>query len=62
MENLNILEIPNYLDLLDKNSLKGVTLGVPQGKFIEEYDDTLEVFNEAIKDLEKLGANKWIAP
>ena len=49
-------EIPNYLDLLDKDSLKGITIGVPQGKFIDEHEDTLEVFNEALKDLEKLGA------
>lgn len=49
-------EIPDYLDSLDKDALKGVRLGVPQGKFIEEYDDTLKVFNEAIMELEKLGA------
>lgn len=51
-------EIPNYLDLLDENSIKGISIGVPSCNFNEDEDEeTLEVFKEAIRDLEKLGAN-----
>jgi amidase len=50
-------EIPNYLDLLDEEVLKGISIGIPKCNFNgDEDEETLEVFNEAIKDLEKLGA------
>jgi amidase len=50
-------EIPNYLELLDKNALKVISIGIPKCNFNgDEDEETLEVFNEAIKDLEKLGA------
>jgi amidase len=50
-------EIPNYLDLLDEDALKGISIGIPKCNFNgDEDEEPLEVFNEAIKDLEKLGA------
>jgi amidase len=50
-------QIPNYLDLLDENSLNCVSIGIPECNFNgDEDEETLEVFNNAIKDLEKLGA------
>lgn len=50
-------QIPNYLALLDENSVKGIAIGIPECNFnSDEEEETLEVFNEAIKDLEKLGA------
>ena len=50
-------QIPNYLASLDENSVKGISIGIPECNFNgDEDEETLEVFNEAIKDLEKLGA------
>jgi amidase len=50
-------QIPNYLALLDENSIKGISIGIPECNFNgDEDEETLEIFNEAIKDLEKLGA------
>jgi amidase len=50
-------EIPNYLDLLNEDAVKGISIGIPRCNFNgDEDEETLEVFNEAINDLEKLGA------
>jgi amidase len=50
-------QIPNYLSLLDENSVKGISIGIPECNFNgDEDEETVEIFNEAIKDLEKLGA------
>ena len=53
---LNGREVPNYLELLQKDSLKGISIGIPKSNFNDEDEETVDVFNEAIKDLEKLGA------
>ena len=53
---LNEREIPNYLELLQKDSLKGVSIGIPKNNYNDEDEETIDVFIEAIKDLEKLGA------
>lgn len=53
---LNEREVTNYLELLDKDSLKGISIGIPKNNFNNENEETIDVFNEAIKDLEKLGA------
>jgi amidase len=54
---LEEIEIPNYLDLLNEDAVKGISIGIPRCNFNgDEDEETLEVFNEAIKDLEKLGA------
>lgn len=50
-------EIPNYLDILNEDAVKGISIGIPKCNFNgDEDEETLEVFNEAIKDLEKLEA------
>jgi amidase len=50
-------QTPNYLTLLDEHSLKDIFIGIPKCNFNgDEDEETLEIFNEAIKDLEKLGA------
>ena len=50
-------QIPNYLAQLDENSIKGISIGIPECNYNGDVDEeTLEIFNEAIKDLEKLGA------
>lgn len=49
--------VPNYLEILDKNSLNGVVIGVPECNFDDyEDDETKQIFKTAVKELEKLGA------
>lgn len=50
-------QISNHLTLLDENSVKDISIGVPKCNFNgDEDEETMEIFKEAIKDLEKLGA------
>lgn len=50
-------KIPNYLELLNEDALNGISIGIPKCNFNgDEDEETVEVFKEAIKDLEKLGA------
>ena len=54
----NILERkenPDYLNLLSKDSLRGVSIGVPIN-YLDEDEETLEIFNSSLRNLESLGS------